>query len=359
MEEPSLNSRDEGFDFSNLVRENVLKFVLDNWSSDEESSETTINLGRTGNPLGSPLHSGLNHYSSNSYQGICDVISKIKGVPIKNILAGSERENLYDLLLGAFCEPLSDSIVSISSATNCLEKLSVLRNIKIKSISLGEDLRIDFDLLADAIQDKTKLIFISSPHEITGMSVSFEELELILNNFHGIVVVDESYINYSRQKSFLAELLEYPNLLIVQSFSKAWGLEAIGLGFMFGSETIIQLLNKIKNPFQLNQLTQSFISDAMKQLEWVNNSIKSTVEERNRLKDFLLSVSIVENVYPSDANFLLVIFKNGTLVKNVLAENNIVVSDFSQLVGYANCLRISIGTPEQNNSLIAALQGIV
>jgi histidinol-phosphate aminotransferase len=210
--------------------------------------------------------------------------------------------------------------------------------------------------IENAIDAHTRIIFLCSPNNPTGNSLEREDIEIVLNNFEGIVVIDEAYINYSRHRSFVAELKDYPNLVVMQTFSKAWGLAALRLGMNFASAEIIDILNKIKPPYNINQATQELALKALDNLEDVNMMIKETVKEREALVKELVQLPMVRKVYPSDANFVLVKIEDATGVYNYLKDKGIIVRNRSNVILCENSLRITVGTPDQDKQLLEALK---
>jgi histidinol-phosphate aminotransferase len=210
--------------------------------------------------------------------------------------------------------------------------------------------------IAETIDKNTKLIFICSPNNPTGNSINREDIETILANFNGIVVVDEAYINYARQKTFIQELTEYGNLVVLQTFSKAWGLAALRLGMAFSSTKVIDVLNKIKPPYNINQATQDLAFEALKNIAQVNDWIKESVAERQRLSISLNNLNVVTKVYPSDANFILVEVTDALKIYDTLVDQGIIVRDRSKVTLCEGCLRITVGTKEENDKLLTVLE---
>jgi histidinol-phosphate aminotransferase len=206
------------------------------------------------------------------------------------------------------------------------------------------------------VDARTKLIFLCSPNNPTGNSLVREDVELVLNNFDGLVVLDEAYINFSRQRSFASELSEYPNLVILQTFSKAWGLAALRLGMLFASQELVAVLNKIKPPYNINQATQELALQALDHLDNVNAMIKTLVDEREQLTAQLFQIPIVEKIHPSDANFILVKVKDAVAVYEHLKNRGVIVRNRSNVILCEGCLRITVGTPEENQELVQHLQ---
>jgi histidinol-phosphate aminotransferase len=228
--------------------------------------------------------------------------------------------------------------------------------VQAKEVALLPNYQLNLEGIENAIDENTKLIFLCSPNNPTGNSLEREDIEIVLNNFEGIVVIDEAYINYSRHRSFLAELKDYPNLVVMQTFSKAWGLAALRLGMNFASTEIIDLLNKIKPPYNINQATQELALKALDHLEDVNAMIKETVKEREVLVRELVQLPFVQKVFPSDANFVLAKMNDATGVYIYLKGKGIIVRNRSNVILCEDCLRITVGTPEQDKQLLQTLK---
>jgi len=230
-----------------------------------------------------------------------------------------------------------------------------MNDVKVKKVNLTKDYQLDIDAIEKAIDPFTKLIFICSPNNPTGNSINRADIEIILNNFNGIVMIDEAYINYAKQKTFIAELTEYPNLVVMQTLSKAWGLAGLRLGMAYASIPVIDLMNKVKYPYNINTATQLLVLDALNNIDWVNEHIEVTIHERENLKNDLLNLPSTEIVYPSDSNFLLVKMKNARSIYEELCKKGIIVRDRSKVILCDDCLRITIGTNLENKKLIEAL----
>jgi len=233
-----------------------------------------------------------------------------------------------------------------------------MNDVKVKKVTLTKDYQLDIDGIENAIDPFTKIIFICSPNNPTGNSIHHTEIEIILNNFSGIVAIDEAYINYAKQKSFIAELTEYPNLVVMQTLSKAWGLAGLRLGMAFASQPIIQLMNKVKYPYNINTATQLLALEALDNIEWVNEHIRETINQKENLKNILAGLSVTEIVYPSEANFLLVKMKNAARIYHQLVDKGIIVRDRSKVILCDDCLRITIGTESENKKLIEVLNNL-
>jgi histidinol-phosphate aminotransferase len=353
------------FNLDNLVRENIKKMTPYSSARHEFSGEASIFLDANENSFGSPLpplqmERGVGGVRLNRYPDPLQIeikikLSKIKGVPPQNIFLGNGSDEAIDLLYRIFCEPGRDNALIFPPTYGMYEVCAEMNNVKLKKVNLTKDYQLDMDAIENAIDPFTKLIFICSPNNPTGNSINRSDVEIILNNFSGIVVIDEAYINYAKQKSFIAELTEYPNIVVMQTLSKAWGLAGLRLGMAYASQPIIDLMNKVKYPYNINTATQLLVADALDNISWVNEHINVTVKERERLKKDLLNLSYTEHIYPSDANFLLAKMKNASQIYKQLVEKGIIVRDRSKVVLCNDCLRITVGTIEENQLLINEL----
>ncbi len=331
----------------------------------EFSGNASIFLDANENPFGSPLpplqverEAGgvrFNRYPDPLQMQVKEKLSRIKGVPPKNIFLGNGSDEAIDLLYRIFCEPGRDNAIIFPPTYGMYEVCAEMNDVNVKRVNLSKDSQLDIDAIENAVDPFTKLIFVCSPNNPTGNSINKNDIEVVLNNFNGIVVIDEAYINYAKQKSFIAELTEYPNLVIMQTLSKAWGLAGLRLGMAFASEKIIDLMNKVKYPYNINTATQLLALDALENINWVNEHITITVNEREKLKNELLHLPFTEMVYPSDANFLLVKMKNARKIYEYLSDNGIIVRDRSKVILCNDCLRITVGTEKENIELIEIL----
>ena len=342
----------------NLVRDNIKKMTAYSSARHEFTGNASIYLDANENSFGSPLPDNFNRYPDPLQMDVKEKLSKIKGVPPQNIFIGNGSDEAIDLLYRIFCEPGRDNAIIFPPTYGMYEVCAEMNDVKIKKVNLTKEYQLDIESIETAIDAFTRLIFICSPNNPTGNSINRTDVEIILNNFDGIVVIDEAYINYSKQKSFITELTEYPNLVVMQTLSKAWGLAGLRLGMAFGSKPIIELMNKVKYPYNINTATQLLVSDALNNIDWVNEHIAITVTERDRLKTELLNLSFTQEVYPSDANFLLAKMKNARIIYEQLCEKGIIVRDRSKVVLCEDSLRITIGTEDENNKLIEALNNL-
>jgi histidinol-phosphate aminotransferase len=339
------------FDINNLLRNNIKALVPYASARDEFKGEASIYLDANENSFGSPLSKSYHRYPDPLQWKIKYQLAEIKGVPPQNIFLGNGSDEAIDILYRAFCRPGIDNVILCPPTYGMYEVSAHINDAIIRKVYLTPDFQLDLPGIETAIDAQTKLIFICSPNNPTGNSIPIADIEMILNNFDGIVVVDEAYINFSKQASMIRSLTEYPNLVILQTLSKAWGLAALRVGMAFASEEIIEVFNKIKPPYNINQASQELALEALGQVEQVNKWIQQLVTERNALAEALVKLPIVEHVYPSDANFLLVQTVDAKGIYQALVEKGIIVRDRSKVELCAGCLRITIGTPEENQVL--------
>ncbi|WP_426790370.1 histidinol-phosphate transaminase [Sphingobacterium sp. WOUb80] len=349
---------DNPFNLNNLLRENIKKLVPYSSARDEFKGEASILIDANENPFGSPLNHDYNRYPDPLQHQVKAKLSKIKGVPSENIFLGNGSDEAIDILYRAFCTPGVDNVILVPPTYGMYEVSANINDVAFKKVNLTADYQLDLDGIANAIDAHTKLIFICSPNNPTGNSIRRQDIEAILNNFQGLVVVDEAYINFSAVKSFTQELAEYPNLVVLQTLSKAWGLAALRLGMAFASKEIIAVYNKIKPPYNINQATQDIVLEALDQVDQVNDWIKETVAEREKLVRELLELDYVQHITPSDANFILVKMDQPREVYDYLVQYGIVVRDRSKVELCEGCLRITVGTPAENQILLEKLNQI-
>lgn len=343
------------FNLNNLLRENIRNLIPYSSARDEFSGEAKVFLDANENSLGSPLPKWYNRYPDPYQHKLKEAISKIKGIEPEHIFLGNGSDECIDLLYRCFCNPGIDNTIICPPTYGMYEVSAYINDIEVRKAPLLDDFQLDLIHIENLIDKNTKIIWVCSPNNPTGNSFRREDIEMVLNNFHGIVLIDEAYINFSKQKSFIGELMEYPNLVVMQTFSKAWGLAALRLGIAFASTEIISLLNKIKPPYNINQATQELALKAFEEVGQVNDMIHELVSMREALKEVFERMPIVETVYPSDANFLLVKIKDARKIYEYLLTKGIVVRDRSNVKLCDNCLRITVGTEDENTLLIDAL----
>ncbi|ASZ11424.1 histidinol-phosphate transaminase [Chitinophaga pendula] len=344
------------FNLESLLRDNIKRLTPYSSARDEFKGEASVFLDANENSFGSPLKTAYNRYPDPMQWQIKYKLADIKGVPPQNIFLGNGSDEAIDILYRAFCNPGVDNVVLCPPTYGMYEVSAHINDVIIRSVSLTEDFQLDLEGLQQAIDENTKLLFICSPNNPTGNSINRHDIELILNNFDGIVVIDEAYINFSRQQSFIRELTEYPNLVVLQTLSKAWGLAALRIGMAFAGEEIINVFNKIKPPYNISQAAQELTLQALENVSQVNEWIREIVIERDKLSAGLESLQQVIHVYPSDANFVLAKTIDPKGIYSHLTAQGIVVRDRSRIKLCAGCLRITVGTPEENERVIQAIK---
>ena len=344
------------FNLDRLVRENIKKMTPYSSARHEFSGAATIFLDANENSFGSPLPQNYNRYPDPLQLSLKEKISNIKGIPVQNIFLGNGSDEAIDLLFRIFCEPGKDNIIIFPPTYGMYEVCAEVNNVEVKKVPLTASFQLDLDAIEASVDENTKLIFVCSPNNPTGNSINRGDIEVLLNNFNGIVVIDEAYINYAKQKTFIPELTEYPNLVILQTLSKAWGLAGLRLGMAFAGQPVIDYMNKVKYPYNINTATQQLALEALGNISSVNNWTKTTVDQKEFLQAELFKLSITQTVYPSDANFILVQLTGAKKIYEYLSAKGIIVRDRSKVILCDDCLRITIGTPEENKQLIEALK---
>lgn len=343
------------FNLDKLLRPNIQKLTPYSSARDEFSGDAKVFLDANENSLGSPLTKWYNRYPDPHQQKIKQVLSKIKGVGAEHIFLGNGSDECIDLLYRSFCNPGKDNVIICPPTYGMYEVSANINDVELRKAPLLENYQLDLVHLENLVDENTKLIWICSPNNPTGNSLKRTDIEAVLNNFNGIVVIDEAYINFAKQKSFVQELSEYRNLVVMQTFSKAWGLAGLRLGMAFASTEIIDVLNKVKPPYNINQATQELALKALEEVGQVNDMIKILVDMREALAEVLATVPTVEAVYPSDANFLLVKIKDARKVYEFMLTKGIVLRDRSNVKLCEDCLRITVGTEKENTELVDAL----
>jgi len=341
-----------------LQRENIKNLKPYSTARDEFKGQASIFLDANENSFGSPLPESYNRYPDPLQLELKKAISQIKGVPESNTFLGNGSDEAIDLLIRAFCNPGKDNIIILPPTYGMYEVSANINDVEVRKVNLLPNFQLDLDKIAETIDENTKIIFICSPNNPTGNSIIRSDIETVLVNFNGLVVVDEAYINFSKQKTLIQELQEYENLVVLQTFSKAWGLAALRLGLAFASKVVIDILNKVKPPYNINKATQDLALAALKNIQQVNDWIKEAVAERERLSTALATTKNIKKVYPSDANFILAELNDPQKAYTQLVEQGIIVRDRSKVTLCEGCLRITIGTAQENDLLIKAIEAL-
>lgn len=337
----------------NLIRTNVKNMSAYSSARDEFNADAQDYLFLDANE--NPFNTDYNRYPDPYQHELKAAISEIKQIPKQNILLGNGSDEVLDLIFRAFCEPKEDEIITMPPTYGMYQVLANLNDIQTVNVPLKKGFQIDVDSVLSAINLHTKLIFICSPNNPSGNLLQINDIKTILDEFSGLVVIDEAYIDFATNSSFISELNDYPNLIITQTFSKALAHAGIRVGMCFASERIIAVLNKIKPPYNINQLSQKKALEVVQNFENYLFQVEILKSEREILSEEFKNISWIEHVYPSESNFLLCKVDNADYRYNQLLEQKIVVRNRTNQHLCENCLRFTVGTPEQNQTLLKAL----
>lgn len=337
----------------NLIRTNVKNMSAYSSARDEFNADAQDYLFLDANE--NPFNTDYNRYPDPYQHELKAAISEIKQIPKQNILLGNGSDEVLDLIFRAFCEPKEDEIITMPPTYGMYQVLANLNDIQTVNVPLKKGFQIDVDSVLSAITKHTKLIFICSPNNPSGNLLQINDIKTILGEFSRLVVIDEAYIDFATNSSFISELNDYPNLIITQTFSKALAHAGIRVGMSFASERIIAVLNKIKPPYNINQLSQKKALEVVQNFENYLFQVEILKSEREILSEEFKNISWIEHVYPSESNFLLCKVDNADYRYNQLLEQKIVVRNRTNQHLCENCLRFTVGTPEQNQTLLKAL----
>ncbi|MBO6662847.1 MAG: histidinol-phosphate transaminase [Roseivirga sp.] len=344
------------FNPTDLLRPHLKQLVPYSSARDDYKGKDGVFLDANENPIGSITEENWNRYPDPYQLELKAKLAEIKGVNAEQIFLGNGSDEPIDLLYRAFCEPQTDEVI-INPPTYGMYKVSAdINNVKAKEVLLTNQYDLDSQALLSAIQPNTKIIWICSPNNPTGNDVSLEKIEIILKGFQGLVVVDEAYIDFADRPSFTTRLNEFPNLIVLQTMSKAWGLASLRLGMAFCSPEIVAILNRIKPPYNLSGLTQRTVLNALNNLEKKDQMVAEILENREGLQNELEALEIVKRVYPTDSNFYLVKMKDAKEVYLKLIEKQVILRDRSKVVLCEDGIRITIGTKKENKKLIEELK---
>mgnify|MGYP006145724879 FL=1 len=343
------------FDLDKILRPCIKNLKPYSSARDEFTGKADVYLDANENPF----DTGLNRYPDPYQQELKAKISNIKNVNKNRIILGNGSDEIIDLIFRAFCEPGKDEVICLPPTYGMYQVSADINNVGIKKVLLTPDFEIDEKALKNAITPNTKVIWFCSPNNPSGNTLDPDVIKSITSSFDGIVVIDEAYIDFSSSQSWIDYLDFHPNLIIMQTFSKAWGLAGLRLGMGFASPAIINILNNIKPPYNINTLTQNKASEALDNLEGKNEQVDVILSERTLLIDELQKISAVKHIYPSDANFLLVKIDNASDIYDKLVTKSIIVRNRSTVALCESCLRITVGRPEENKTLLTAIQSVV
>jgi histidinol-phosphate aminotransferase len=343
------------FELDKLIRPNIKTLKPYSSAKDEYTGAAKILLDANENSLGSPLTKWYNRYPDPYQKQLKEKVAFVKQIAANQIFIGNGSDECIDILLRTFCEPGKDNIIICPPTYPMYEVSGNINDIAVQKAPLLLDYQLNVAHIEQLVNANTKIIWICSPNNPTGNSLDRIDIETILNHFDGIVVVDEAYINFSKQKSFVQSLIDYPNLVVLQTLSKAWGLAGLRLGMCFASPDIIGYMNKVKAPYNINIVTQELALQALEEVGQVNDMIKLLVDMRNALAQVIASMPQVIQVFPSDTNFILVKIPQARKLYEFLMSKGIIVRDRSALELCEDSLRITVGTEQENTLLVDAM----
>lgn len=344
------------FNLESIVRENVRQLKPYSSARDEYVSDGSEMVFLDANE--NPFQNGVNRYPDPQQRSLKSILAQQKGVAIDNMLLGNGSDEVLDLIFRAFCEPKVDNIITLPPTYGMYAVLANVNSVCNKEVVLTDDFQPNLEAILGRVDNFTKIIFLCSPNNPTGNSFSVDKITYLLENFDGLVVIDEAYIDFSKNKSWLFQLHNYPNLVITQTLSKAYGMAGIRLGICYASTEIITVLNKIKPPYNVNQLTQQRAMERILDSEVVTQEVQRILEERQRLNEALNDMGFVSEIFPSDANFILARVDDATQRYNELLAMGIVIRNRTTQALCKNTLRFTIGTKAENDTLIQALKNI-
>lgn len=335
-----------------LVRKNIWELKPYSCARDEFQGEASAYLDANENPYGAPY----NRYPDPRQIALKEKISKIKGVPVNQIMLGNGSDEPIDLIYRIFCEPGVDNVVAIEPTYGMYGVCADINNVEYRRVKLDDKFDINGHDTITAADEHTKVMWFCSPNNPTGNLLTRNKMAFMCYNFPGIVVIDEAYVDFSSQDSWLKTLNQFPNLIVLQTFSKAWGMASVRCGMAFASPSIIELFNKVKYPYNINLLTQQFVSERLDHADEMQAQVQEILAERSRMAVELQKLECVETVYPSEANFLLVKVDDANARYNKLVESGVIVRNRNTVQLCEGCLRITIGSKKENNQLLANIQ---
>ncbi|CDN31576.1 Histidinol-phosphate aminotransferase [Mucinivorans hirudinis] len=332
-----------------LIRENIRNLAPYSTARDEYSGNLGIYLDANENPF----DSGINRYPDPHQRSLKERLAQIKGVSPSMIFTGNGSDEAIDLMFRIFCTPSVDEAISIAPTYGMYKVAAAINDVKLVEVALDEDFALSAAKILEAVTAQTKLVFLCSPNNPSGNLLSGSDIERVLREFHGIVVLDEAYIDFAAQgSSFLSKIVDYENLVVLQTLSKAWGMAGIRLGLAFASELIISTMNRVKYPYNINVLTNRV---ALENLYSIDSQLTVIVSERERLRQEFSKFDFIKTVFPSDANFLLIKVEEPRKLYDRLIDRGVIVRDRSRIAGCEGCLRVTVGTPEENSKLLEIL----
>ncbi len=340
-------------DIERLVRENIKNLAPYSTARDDyQGGELGVFLDANENPY----ESGYNRYPDPHQRALKAIVSGIKGVEAEHIFIGNGSDEPIDLLYRIFCDPGVHNAISIAPTYGMYRVSADINGVEMREVALRDDFSLNCQAIIEASDKASRLLFLCSPNNPTANLLCEGDVEWLIANFPGIVVVDEAYIDFAQSAGFLPRLAEFDNLVVLQTLSKAWGMAGLRLGLAFASQYIVELMSRVKYPYNINIVTQKIVGELL--AEPIEGVVAEIVEQRERVAAEIASAEVVKRIYPSDANFLLVEVDAPAKVYNALIEEKIIVRDRSKVRGCQGCLRISIGTPEENDRLIEKINSL-
>ncbi len=346
------------FDLNSFLRPHIAKLQPYTSARDEYTGKEGVFLDANENPFGSITEQDFNRYPDPYQSALKTEIAKIKAVRASQIFLGNGSDEAIDLLYRAFCNPGKDNVILLPPTYGMYEVSANINDVEIRKVALTDDFQLQPEKILAAADPNSKILFICSPNNPSANKAKREDVLFLLRNFPGLVVVDEAYIDFSDEPSLSTELDNFPNLLVMQTFSKAWGLASLRLGMAFASEEIIRILNKIKPPYNISGLTQDTVLAAITDRPKVDQMIREILNEREFLRGELEMLPFVKKIHPSHANFLLVKIPNATQVYDDLIEEKVIVRNRAKVLLCEDCLRITVGTRAENEVLLKALKKV-
>jgi histidinol-phosphate aminotransferase len=344
------------FDLKKILRPHILTLTPYASARDEYTGTEGIFLDANENPLGSVTPQAYNRYPDPYQWALKEKIAAIRHVPARQIFLGNGSDEAIDLIIRATCIPAQDEVILLPPTYGMYEVSANIHDVRLVKVPLTPDFQIDVPAVLKAITPRTKLIFLCSPNNPTANLLRTQDIQQIIEHFDGLVVVDEAYIDFAPEHTFVSKIREYPNLVVLQTFSKAWGLAGLRLGMAFASAELIQVLNKLKAPYNINILTQEAVEQHISNIAAKDKMVAQILQDKQTLIENLQQLPVVEKIHPSDANFLLVKVKDASAVYHHLINDRIIVRDRSKVILCEGCLRISVGSAEENKQLVASLK---
>lgn len=348
-----------GFDPYKLLRKHLLNLKPYSSARDEYAGREGVFLDANENPYGSVgLRTSYNRYPDPYQHAVKEAISQVKNIAAESIFLGNGSDEPIDLLIRAFCEPGEDQVITVPPTYGMYEVSAGINNVEVLKVPLKEDFQLDVKGVLSSVSVATKLLFICSPNNPSGNLIKKEDILTLLHAFPNIVVIDEAYIDFAPDNGFLPHLHQFPRLVVLQTFSKAWGMAGLRLGMAFGSPEIVRILNRIKPPYNIAAPTQQLALEALRNMVAKEQMVAAILEQRNLLENKLARLPLVQKIYPSDANFLLIKVPQPRETYQYLVDQKVIVRDRSNVIHCHGCLRITVGTKEENQALLEALSKV-